>query len=303
MSCKVHQHKDGFQVVDVTENSRSTVRVFLSALKFFYGVMVNKKYYPFENNPLIDVFSLHVISTSKDFVEHNDAFPRMPSISGTEEPKKRKRLSDSYFRLQGEKWVPQIVDDVKLPGLILLGGSRLKGWGLREECITRILFESGGRVSEVLGLTLGDWHNRGLLKEAHAFNKGSNGRRVKFLRWNNETTKLLLRYFDTERYRHDPNHLKLSDFLRMKQRKEIDLQSVSLFLSNRGTTFTSKTYRENYWKPACKNAGIDADVHQARHWYVTMAMRTIYETTDNNNNIQRKLRELIEYMKWKKVGK
>ncbi|WP_419879511.1 hypothetical protein [Brevibacillus centrosporus] len=205
-----------------------------------------------------------------------------------------------FTRLQGENWIPQIVDDVKLPGIILLGGSRLKRWGLREECITRLLFESGGRVSEVIGLTLGDWYSRGLLREANAFSKGSNGRRVKFLRWNNETSKLLQRYFDTERRKHDPNGYRLEDYLKLNHKKKIDLLSVPLFLTNRGTVYTSKTYRENYWNPACRNAGIDADVHQARHWYVTMSMRTIYETSHTNADVQRRLRELIEYMKWKK---
>ena len=32
--------------------------------------------------------------------------------------------------------------------------------------MTRLLFESGGRVSEVTGLTLGDWLGRGLLQDA-----------------------------------------------------------------------------------------------------------------------------------------
>ena len=47
------------------------------------------------------------------------------------------------------------------------------------------------------------------------------------------------------------------------------------------------------------SAGIDADPHQARHWYVTMAIRTIYETAHAEGEVQRRLRELVEYMKWK----
>ncbi|WP_419879508.1 hypothetical protein [Brevibacillus centrosporus] len=99
MCCKVRHHKYGFQVVDVTADSRSTTRFFLSALKLFYGVMVNKKHYPFENNPLVDAFSLHAIESLSNSGLPNGDFPRMPSISGTEEPRKRRRLSDSYFRL------------------------------------------------------------------------------------------------------------------------------------------------------------------------------------------------------------
>lgn len=61
-----------------------------------------------------------------------------------------------------------VVDDPALPGRVLAGG-RLLNWRLREECITRILLESGGRVSEVTGLSLGDWMTRGMLQEANTF--------------------------------------------------------------------------------------------------------------------------------------
>src|SRR4030095_9027533 len=49
----------------------------------------------------------------------------------------------------------------------------------------------------------------------------------------------------------------------------------------------------------CKAAGLDADPHQARHWYVTMAVRTIHETSNTDGEIHRRIRELIEYMQWR----
>ena len=42
-----------------------------------------------------------------------------------------------------------------------------------------------------------------------------------------------------------------------------------------------------------------ADVHQARHWYVTQIDRSIYETVAQQSEIDRRLRELIEYMGWR----
>jgi hypothetical protein len=75
-----------------------------------------------------------------------------------------------------------------------------------------------------------------------------------------------------------------------------------LFLSVRRTPLTAKTYREHAWNPACAAAEIDADVHQARHWYVTMAVRQIYDTATTDGAVQRRLRELIEYMKWRRGG-
>jgi len=62
---------------------------------------------------------------------------------------------------------------------------------------------------------------------------------------------------------------------------------------------SAKTFRENFWNPACVAAGIDADIHQSRHWYITQAVRQIYETAQTEAEVKRRLRELIEYIKWK----
>ena len=60
-----------------------------------------------------------------------------------------------------------------------------------------------------------------------------------------------------------------------------------------------KAFREDCWNPACQAAGIEADVHQARHWYVRQVIRSIYETASLGSEINRRLRELTEYMGWK----
>lgn len=298
--CRVRQHAHGFQLVEGTAESRTTVHVFLSALKLFYRVMMRRGVYLFAENPLVDSVSVAAAALLGDLEAENREFPRMPQISGVEEPHRRKyRLSDSYFKLQGDDWVPQVIDDVNLPGKVLAGGSRLRGWGLREECVTRILFESGGRISEVVGLTLGDWYARGLKQEATATSKGSRGKRVKFLRWDADTAKLLRQYFETERRTRDLNGHGLAEYVRLAERKEVDLLTIPLFLSAQRTALSAKTFRENYWNKACKAARIEADPHQARHWYVTMAVRTIHETSRTDGEVQRRLRELIEYMKWK----
>jgi integrase len=247
-------------------------------------------------NPLIDGPSA-VLAEIQERMTAEHTLPRMPQVSGVILPPKR-RLSDSYFKLVGESWVPQVIDDPEFPAQIQHGGHRL-GWSLRNQCIVRILFESGCRISEVVGLSLADWAARGLLQETQAFNKGSYGRRVKFIRFSSSTAKLLRRYFDTERRELDRCHLGLDNHIRQAEENRADLQNVPLFLSRRGVQLTPKTFREGFWNPACRAAGIEADVHQARHWYVTQAIRSIYETAHSESDIQRRLRELIEYMGWK----
>ena len=300
LRCQVRAHRAGFQLVAITAGTRSTVRVFLSALKLFYRTMQTTGAYAFPH-PLVDP----VTGTAAQVDERLDgdgAWPRMPDVSGVASPRRTPRLSDSYFKLVGDAWLPQIVDDPSLPARVLAGGRRLPGWRLRDECVTRLLFESGGRVSEITGLTLADWVARGMLQEATTFSKGSRGVRVKFLRFSSDTAKLLRRYVDTERRAIDPCGLTCADLLRSHPRPAADVLGAPLFLSARRTPLTAKTYREHAWHPACAAAGIDADVHQARHWYVTMAIRQIYETATTDGAVPRRLRELIEYMKWRRGG-
>jgi integrase len=232
----------------------------------------------------------------EDFDGDRNDPPRMPDISGVEPARSRRRLTDSFFKLVGREWVPQIIDDSEFPVSVLRGGRDLPGWSLREECVTRLLFETGGRIFEVTGLTLGDWTNRGLTREATATSEGSCGRRVKFFRFSSDTATLLRRYFDGERRKYDARNWRLADYLRARDDKLIALNKVPLFLSRRGTPLKAKSFRETYWAPACKAAGLDADPHQARHWYVTMAVRTIHETSNSESEIRRRTRELIEYM-------
>ena len=295
LKCKTRDHHAGFQIVSLTDGTRTSIRVFLSAVKLFYRIMRTQERYEYAN-PLVDGPSAMLAEV--ECRTAGDGFlPRIPETSGVVPPRKR-RLSDSYFKLVGESWTPQIIDDPEFPARILRAGCNV-GWRLQEQCITRILFESGCRVSEAVGLTLRDWVARGMLQEAQAFSKGSHGRRVKFIRFSAATAKLLLRCFDTERRQRHPDHYGLDKYLHGARDRGANLPDVPLFLSRRGTQLTAKTFREGCWNPACQAAGIEADVHQARHWYVTQAMRSIYETSASQPDIDRRLRELIEYMGWK----
>lgn len=164
LRCKVRPHREGFQLVAITTGTKSTVRVFLTGLKLFYRVAQEAGHYAY-GNPLIDSTAT-ITAELLRHLEPDEEPPRMPDISGVPEPRRKRRLSDSYFKLQGEEWIPLVVDDPLLPAQVLSGGKQV-GWTLREDVVTRLLFETGGRISEVTGLTLGDWADRGLLQEAY----------------------------------------------------------------------------------------------------------------------------------------
>src|SRR5260221_14639013 len=145
----------------------------------------------------------------------------------------------------------------------------------------------------------GDWTVHETDSKARAVNKGSFGRRTKVLSFHEDTVTLLKRYFDEERIRFDSHGYSLDIYLELAARKQIDLQTVPLFLTTQGTQLTPKEYREHYWNPSCAAAAIEADVHQARHWLVTRSVRDIYETAKSTEEIERRLRGLVEDIKWK----
>jgi integrase len=299
LQCKVQPHHQGWKYVAITAGTRSTLRVFLSALKVFYQIMAVRGSYAFLN-PLIEPISATVAVLETRLEQE---FPPMPEYSGVVAPRKKPahRLSDSYFKLKHDEWIPQIIDDPKLPALILEGGKQLslKHTRRRDEVVTWLLFETGARISEITGLTLSDWASLGAHTKAQAFSKGSFGRRTKVLSFHEDTVILLKRYFDEERIRFDPHGYSLDVYLELAAHQLVDLQTVPLFLTTQGTQLTPKEYREHYWNPACRAVAIEADVHQARHWLVTRHVRDIYETAKSKEEIERRLHGLIEYMKWK----
>lgn len=304
LQCKVLPHQQGWQYIAITSGTRSTLRIFLAALKMFYQIMRQRGIYTFAN-PLVDSMSATIAAALAhlDHEEGGKTPPRMPEQSGVEAPGRRPkhRLTDSYYKLEHEEWHPQIINDPKLPGFILEGGRKLslKHTRLRDEVVTWLLFETGARVSEVTGLMVNDWAVLGTHTKAKTFSKGSSGRRIKTISFAENTVTLLRRYFDEERIRFDPNGYTLEEYLLLTKQKRVDLSTIPLFLTSQGTQLTPKEYREHYWNPACHAVGIEADVHQARHWLVTRSVRDIYETSKSKEEIERRLHGLIEYMKWK----
>ncbi|HEU5373935.1 MAG TPA: site-specific integrase [Ktedonobacteraceae bacterium] len=301
LRCKVQPHQAGWRYVSLTTGTQNSLRVFLSALKLFYQVMIARGFYSFLN-PMIESVSA-TVAMIEVRLGQEEGPPRMPDLSGVEAPQKKpaQRLTDNYFRLQYEEWAPQILDDAKFPALILQGGKHLslKHTRQRDEVVTWLLFETGARVSEVCGLTLGDWASQGTHTKVRAFNKGSLGRRTKTLSFHEDTVVLLRRYFDEERIHFDPHGYSLDLYLELAAHKQVDLSTIPLFLTAQGTQLTPKAYREHYWNPACDKAGITADIHQAHHWLVTRSVRDIYETSKDKSEIERRLKGLVEYMKWK----
>jgi integrase len=303
--CKLRRRPDqlGMQVIYVhsTDDTRINVRILLAVLRRFYDYLIASHHYD-QPNPLVHEEASRIATELRQnyrraIKEMEDREP-MPAASGVDPPSGI-RLSANYFRCVEEEWVPRTIDDPDFPHLVYNAGKQC-GWGLRELCVVRILFESGARISEVFDLTAKDWAVSQFLNVFEARNKGSFGARTKRLVVSSVTAKLCRRYFDDDkegRRAHDPQRLTIADLSKMDGP---ELEKVKLFLSrHRGQGLHSKSFRKCYWNPALHSVGIQANPHLARHWFVTNALRTIEHTSKDANEILRRKTELVQYMAWR----
>jgi integrase len=304
--CKVTARADlcGLKVsyINATNGTRVNVRTLLSALKRLYDFMIVTGRYPFPN-PMIHEDAAKVRLELREQHRLSIRMLRgrepMPPESGVDE-RSGIRLSENYFRFIQQEWKPQTIDDPEFPHIVQDAGRRF-GWKLRELCVSRTLFESGARVSEVVGLTALDWALGGFRNLLQSKNKGSFGQRTKTLMISNPTTKLYRRYFDDDMHGRaavDLQRWRVSTLTSLYRANPQTLERVPLFLTEQGGSLTAKLFREQYWKPALKASGIDADPHQARHWFVTNALRNIDRTSKDEGTRARRRQELIRYMAW-----
>jgi integrase len=289
--------------VNETAGTHINTRVFLCALRRYYDFLIERSDYTDANPLAVAGYSAAVRELHRSrhaVVREMTGRNAMPAASGVDPPTNI-RLSSNFFRCVGREWLPQSVDDPLFPSTVYAAG-REYGWGLREFCIVRTLFESGARISEVIGLTAADWAVSRFLNQFSARNKGSLGIRTKRLAISHGLANLYRRYFDdAERGRlaWDLRHHSTHDLQRILSEDPSRLSIIPLFITERGTPMTNNLFRDYYWRPALRAAGVHAHPHQARHWFVTNALRSIEETASGEQDQRRRKDELIRYMKWR----
>jgi site-specific recombinase XerD len=304
--CKLANRADlgGLKVtyVNATTGTHVNVRTLLSAMKRLYEFLITSGSYS-HRNPMIHEdagkVGAELWEKYRQAVRAMRGRNPMPAASGVDE-RSGIRLSENYFRCVEREWIPRTIDDRDFPHLVYAAGKRF-GWRLRELCVARTLFESGARISEAVGLTALDWSRSGFRNLLDACNKGSHGLRTKTLVISNPTVRLYRLYFDDDadgRCAHDPQRLRVSDLATLARTDPTLLAETPLFLTERGTPLSARLFREEYWKPALKAAGMDADPHQSRHWFVTNALRNIDRMARDQPDRVRRRQELIQYMGW-----
>lgn len=284
LHCKVRRY-GAYEMVALSVQSPSTVRVFLSALKRFYFNALYTGEYPHKHpltNPVVHLLQ----EVDQEATSAPRSRSKMPPESGIEEPR-RKRSSDNYFRLVDKEWIPEPIDDPGLHLRLITGFERAQV-SRRDQVVIRMAYESGARITELLTLTVGDWRKRGAQREATACNKGSHGRRVKVIRFSMETAKLLHGYVSEDRVRLDPLHRRLAQLS----------DHEPLFLSARRKPYGYDAFIP-HWERLCRTIGIDLNVHGLRHWHVSQMMRLIHEIADMPGEVERRKEEMVRYMAWR----
>jgi hypothetical protein len=273
LGCVVRPHRGGNYTIPAAKTvTLSTVRLFLTALNRFYTCAILKGWYT-DANPLV---------WTARIVPECEFQPHMPPESGLTLPDNhRGRMPDTYFCVIAGHWRPQIIDDPNLPKQLLAGFACR-----RDQLIGRILFESGARIGEVLGLTAGDWRRREQGERALAPNKGSHGVRVKEIWWSSATAQSLRHYLNTDRRDYDPLGRGWKDLP----------DDAQLFINDEGKPYTYAAFYAN-WRHACRSVGLKVTPHQARHWFVTMALHKFASLDSEPRQVARQ--SLVAYMGWR----
>jgi site-specific recombinase XerD len=160
--CKLTTRADrlGVKVTYVCQTSATgiNIRILLAALRRFYDYLISSDGYG-HANPLLqeqmDQIRTDLRNSYRQAVRAAEGRDPMPSVSGVDPPFGI-RLSANFFRCVDREWIPRTIDDPDFPHLVYSAGKDY-GWGLRELCVVRMLFESGARISEILDLTALDW--------------------------------------------------------------------------------------------------------------------------------------------------
>jgi hypothetical protein len=87
LQCQLLPQRQGWKYVALTVGTKSTLRIFLAALKLYYRIMREQKLYHFAN-PLVDSMSATIAAAISHIERQDDGqkSPPMPAKSGVEAP-------------------------------------------------------------------------------------------------------------------------------------------------------------------------------------------------------------------------
>jgi len=271
LGCKIHpqRDRDGFEVSSTRETplQESTLRVMRAALRDFYLVMKDEGLYPFPN-PL----SSEVLVALKREQERALANRGAPDHAGTREEthaQSRRRPTAFIRQHQPQEWKPNLrkeLADVR-KGMhevidALLDSPQVSA---REKAVLELLQNTGARLHEIVLMTVGGYQNEGVAGQAQVMNKGSYGREIKtiYFQENPNVQQALNVYLEQVRPLHDPHgRTRLADVA----------SHEPLFLTERKTAYSLKSFYWHWYRhytPLQGKCPVRFSPHDLRHLFVT----------------------------------
>lgn len=250
-----------------TPLQESTLQVFRSALRDFYLIMKGEGLYafsnPFTSDTLLAIKQLH------DQAVANAGAPDHAGIR-SESRERSRRQPTAFIRYpHAREWKPDLrkeLADVR-SGIHQVLDAMIQSEALscREKIMLELLRNTGARLHEVVGLSVGGYRNHGIAGQAQVVSKGSLGCEVKtiYFAHHPRLMRLLARYLEQIRPHWDE-----------QGRRRLDLMESGepLFLTERGTPYSVKSFYYHWYKhyPSFRSlCPVTFSPHDIRHLFIT----------------------------------
>jgi len=299
---------DGYNVAltNVTTMSSSGLGLFIAAARDFYGTLIEGEWDPARTcrvpyyahpNPM---YSEMLLRWKREHLRAlaNVAAPDVAGIRG-ESRSRTAQQPVGYFRRKRNVWNPPVAREAEVIRVLIVAACL---WmsdhaALRDQLIIRILLESGARLHEVLGLSVGGYRRGRSMHvgvSALVRTKGSLGCEPKPIHFEAETEHLLQRYISSDRAANDRDGRSLLE--------ELD-DHDPIFLSRRGLQLSDGAFRARWAKLRTRverrfrRAPVrlpHLHPHLIRHARATMRVSAALEAYPDSNERQRAAVEAVQ---------
>jgi len=250
-----------------TPLQESSLQVFRSALRDFYLIMRDERLYAF-SNPLTSDTLLSLKRLHNQAVANAGA-PDQAGIRGETHERSRRQPTAFIRYPKAREWQPDLrkeLGDVR-SGIHTLLDAMMESPEIscREKIILELLRNTGARLHEVVGLSVGGYRNQGIAGQAQVVSKGSLGCEVKTIYFAHHPTvmRLLTRYLERVRPGWDAQGRTRLDMMETKE---------PFFLTERGTPYSVKSFYYHWYKhyPSFRSlCPVTFSPHDIRHLFIT----------------------------------
>ncbi len=250
-----------------TPLQESTLQVFRSALRDFYLIMRDERLDAFPNpltsDTLLSLKRLH------DQAIVNSGAPDHAGMRGETHGRSRRQPTAFIRYPKAREWKPDLrkeLADVRGGIHTVLDAMReCRQISCREKIVLELLRNTGARLHEIVGLSVGGYRNEGIAGQAQVVSKGSLGCEIKtiYFAHNPNVMQLLTHYLNRLRPQLDPGQ--------RARLTELD-SAAPLLLTERGTPYSVKCFYyhwDKYYPQFRSLCPVVFSPHDVRHLFIT----------------------------------